>query len=101
MNECLTNNGGCAQICTDTPNAFECSCNFGFILASDGLGCDGKTIFVIRMEFEWFSADVNECSTSNGGCEDICFNVDGSFLCFCSTPGFILSSDALTCEGIS
>lgn len=24
--ECATNNGGCAQVCTDKPDGFQCSC---------------------------------------------------------------------------
>lgn len=39
MNECAVNNGGCAQICTDTPTSFTCSCNAGYFLDSDGLSC--------------------------------------------------------------
>ena len=38
---CAVNNGGCAQICTDTQASFECSCNTGYILDSDGLSCRG------------------------------------------------------------
>ena len=40
-NECAVNNGGCTQICTDTTASFECSCNTGYILESDGLSCGG------------------------------------------------------------
>ena len=44
--------------------------------------------------------DINECSTSNGGCEDTCVNTDGSFECSCSTEGYQLSGDGLTCQGM-
>ena len=30
------------------------------------------------------SVDVNECLESNGGCVDVCNNVDGSYLCACN-----------------
>ena len=43
--------------------------------------------------------DINECSISNGGCEDTCVNTDGSFECSCSTEGYQLSGDGLTCQG--
>ena len=42
MNECATNNGGCAHTCTDTVGSFVCSCRTGFVLASNGLGCNGE-----------------------------------------------------------
>ena len=41
IDECLTNNGGCAQTCTNTDGSFECSCGGNYILAADGLDCDG------------------------------------------------------------
>ena len=42
LNECLTENGGCRQTCTNTVGSFVCSCNEGFTLASDGRNCTGK-----------------------------------------------------------
>ena len=41
-NECLTDNGGCHQICKDTFESFECMCKAGFFLESDGYTCNGK-----------------------------------------------------------
>ena len=43
--------------------------------------------------------DINECTTSNGGCEQICNNTIGSFMCSCLF-GFTLSMDKF-CSGIS
>ena len=40
--------------------------------------------------------DINECSSSNGGCSQICTNTVGSYQCGCIT-GFTLSSR--TCIG--
>ena len=42
IDECLTDNGGCGQVCTNTAGSFVCSCNQGFTLASDGRNCTGK-----------------------------------------------------------
>ena len=42
INECLTENGGCAHICTNNVASFECSCTPGYQLNEDGLACDGK-----------------------------------------------------------
>ena len=44
INECSTNNGGCAHSCVNTQGSFTCSCRSGFQLASDGRGCDGKAL---------------------------------------------------------
>ena len=45
IDECLTDNGGCNQTCTNTEGLFECSCGTGYILATDNLNCDGKITF--------------------------------------------------------
>ena len=42
VNGCLDGNGGCEQICTFVNGSVRCSCNPGFVLASDGANCDGK-----------------------------------------------------------
>ena len=42
INECQTSNGGCEQVCANTVGSFECSCNQGFSLSSDGANCNGK-----------------------------------------------------------
>jgi hypothetical protein len=41
-------------------------------------------------------ADVNECSTSNGGCAHNCTNLEGSFSCSCR-DGFFLGEDNRVC----
>ena len=41
VNECLTNNGGCAQICNNTIGSFRCSCNSGYSLFADARSCEG------------------------------------------------------------
>lgn len=44
--------------------------------------------------------DINECEISNGGCQDVCINTIGSFVCNCS-DGKGLNEDGRTCkEGI-
>ena len=44
------------------------------------------------------SLDVNECEISNGGCQHICINTDGSYICHCR-KGFSLNANAKTCSG--
>jgi hypothetical protein len=73
VNECLTNNGGCAAttsggVCTNTPGSRTCACATGW--TGNGLTC----------------ADVNECATNNGGCSTnaTCTNTPGSRTCACN-----------------
>ena len=42
INECSTNNGGCAHGCTNTIGSYHCTCLTGYILASDQRACNGK-----------------------------------------------------------
>ena len=43
-------------------------------------------------------ADVNECDTDNGGCDQVCVNTIASFSCECNT-GYLLDSDGFSCSG--
>eukprot|EP00117_Sycon_ciliatum_P035970 scpid25982/ scgid27153/ Fibrillin-2 len=116
LDECAVNNGGCAQICRNTALSFSCSCSQGYrvaqddtsacdnvneCLADDG-GCSGNGSrcqdvagsFLCLCESGYqlmgdlrTCEDVDECSHSNGGCQSICENTDGSFECSC-TQGF-------------
>jgi len=43
-------------------------------------------------------SDIDECATSNGGCEQICNNTIGSFYCSCDT-GYQLDVNGLNCTG--
>lgn len=53
---------------------------------------------VIIMWF--FSLDINECRSLNGGCNQICVNQIGSFLCACR-KGFRLLYDRKSCGDIN
>lgn len=44
INECLTRNGDCSQICTNANGSYFCSCNSGYQLSSNGLTCNGESI---------------------------------------------------------
>ena len=46
IDECLTNNGGCAQTCTNSDGSFVCSCDGGYTLAVDERACNGRIILV-------------------------------------------------------
>ncbi|XP_078703222.1 uncharacterized protein LOC144928558 isoform X2 [Branchiostoma floridae x Branchiostoma belcheri] len=40
VDECASNNGGCAHTCTNSVGSFSCSCRAGYVLNADGLACD-------------------------------------------------------------
>ena len=84
VNECLTNNGGCEQECSNQPGSFVCFCNVGFELNGDGVTCD----------------DIDECLTQNGGCAQTCNNEPGTFVCSCD-PGLTLNGDGATCDDVN
>ena len=42
MNECDTENGGCAHSCNNYEGGRNCSCNAGYTLSQNRKDCDGK-----------------------------------------------------------
>ena len=42
IDECNTNNGGCAQNCHNTAGSYHCSCNTGYTLNGNGHSCNGE-----------------------------------------------------------
>ena len=81
LDECAEGNP-CTDICTDTVDSYECSCNEGYQLTQDN-NC----------------IDFNECVVGNGGCDQECENNMGSFECGCF-EGFQLDTDT-TCIDIN
>ena len=99
IDECLISNGGCNQICSNSYGSFECSCGEGYSLAEDNFNCDGKMLLGCNDSYQGKKlADVDECQTSNGGCNQTCSNSYGSFECSCGA-GYTLASDNLECDG--
>ena len=107
VDECASSNGGCDQICTNNPGSYQCSCNQGYI--SSGKRCQGTfysysgyTYCAEKMTSHtllsplFVSLDVNECASSNGGCDQICTNNPGSYQCSCN-QGYI--SSGKRCQG--
>ncbi|CAN8032734.1 unnamed protein product, partial [Ixodes persulcatus] len=44
--------------------------------------------------------DINECHASNGGCQEDCVNLIGSFTCKCTTAGSSLAADGKKCVSL-
>ena len=40
--------GGCVQNCVNLQGSYECSCQQGYNIASDGFNCDGKRLIINR-----------------------------------------------------
>src|SRR5690606_22186587 len=51
INECAAGTDSCAQNCTDTPGSYVCSCNIGYTLAPNNLGCNANT-YTVTLNFE-------------------------------------------------
>ena len=69
-----------------------------FLWIKEGLFQQQNNIVYMTLCIALYAADVNECNYENGGCEDICENLVGSFRCRCG-PGLTLSSNRLNCRG--
>jgi Putative metal-binding motif/Complement Clr-like EGF-like len=124
VDECATNNGGCAQLCNNAVGASSCECSTGFALAADGKGCtalpptgnpcDGITACLpgeCVAQGQGYDCvcpqgytdtgsacvDTDECALANGGCADGCANEPGSFRCSCSGSNS-LGADGFSCR---
>ena len=95
IDECASNNGGCNQTCNNTDGSFTCSCDSGYTLDSDRLGCSGISNWYTHSI--QFLSDINECADDNG-CEHNCNNTLGSYVCVCD-EGYGLNDDNHTCRG--
>ena len=98
INECNTNNGGCSQVCTNTIGSFVCSCNTGYELDPDECIGEYSLSMIHGLNIIFLSTDINECSTTNGGCTQTCQNTAGSYYCVCGT-GYSLASNNHGCDG--
>ena len=54
--------------------------------------------FILYYPFQNNRLDVNECDTSNGGCQHQCVNTNGSYVCYCN-KGFNLDWNGKSCSG--
>ena len=90
----------CEQFCVrnNITGAENCSCQSGFVLATNLANCTGKMASLYNNEMVcFFITDIDECSGTNP-CTQYCNNTIGSFECSCR-DGFQLHSDKFTCTG--
>ncbi|XP_020039282.2 vitamin K-dependent protein S [Castor canadensis] len=126
INECRdpTNlNGGCSQICDNTPGSYHCSCRSGFTMLSNKKDCKDMDECSVKPsvcgtavcknipgDFECecpegyrynpnskSCKDVDECSEHM--CAQLCVNYPGGYSCYCDgKKGFKLAQDQRSCE---
>ncbi|XP_076359176.1 uncharacterized protein LOC143251821 [Tachypleus tridentatus] len=70
VDECLSANGGCSYMCTNTPGSFFCSCPNDMKLGDDGLKCiatsfceDGHLVY---LNGETWEKDCQQCKCLDG-----------------------------------
>lgn len=69
------NKGGCEQLCEyHGGTSYSCLCKEGFARKDNYFGC----------------VDIDECRLGNGGCQQTCNNLPGSYFCSCR-QGYITS----------
>ena len=88
INECEGAND-CQQRCTNLMGSYNCSCQDGFTLNSDGKTCTGmlpETKFILQykcaLNFASTAVVQNPCQ-DEGGCSHTCAAVNGIAQCFC------------------
>ncbi|RMX36464.1 hypothetical protein pdam_00010052, partial [Pocillopora damicornis] len=81
FDECLQgSNGGCSQVCINTPGSFTCDCRKGYLLKIDQRNCD----------------DINECVPVSD-CMHKCENTNGGYRCSCDDFFKVDPSDPKNC----
>nr|XP_025845679.1 vitamin K-dependent protein S [Vulpes vulpes] len=128
INECKDPsniNGGCSQMCDNTPGSYHCSCKSGFVMLLNKKDCkdvDECSIMPdicgaavcknIPGDYECECAegyrynpalksceDVDECSENL--CAQLCVNYPGGYSCYCDgRKGFKLAQDHKSCEAV-
>lgn len=126
INECndpSNINGGCDQICDNTPGSYHCSCRSGYVMLANMKDCKDLDECALKPDicgtavcknipgfFECECAegykynpisksceDVDECSENK--CAQLCVNSPGNYTCYCDgKKGFKLAQDQKSCE---
>ena len=97
INECERGTDLCEHTCTNTPGSYNCSCNTGYQLGNNNHSCSGMYLSYKSNIYLLF-LDIDECSSNNGGCNQVCVNLVGSYYCQCNN-GYTLSNNNHTCIG--
>ena len=109
LNECLTLNGGCEHICTNTDDSFYCFCDSGYELDSDGFNCSSEIALFHQSIIYTVEtlADIDECMRNLSSCHSLatCVDTEGSYTCPCNPgyigDGFVSCTSKLTIKSMS
>ncbi|GCC16557.1 hypothetical protein chiPu_0020337, partial [Chiloscyllium punctatum] len=129
--ECSNGENQCDQVCIERnkfedSRGYECSCESGFKLDSDGrkctaidictLSCTNGKCFIDTSSNQpacqcnrgyavddsgSICRDVNECSLSSNNCKQTCQNTVGSFKCSCQSGYLLDQGDRASCHDIN
>lgn len=108
---------GCHKLCMNpVTKEVVCKCRHGFQTNQRNRHvCEGtyyfflllllfffyhKLLFKYYLYYFFYHLDINECSKDNGGCDQICKNTMGSFICECN-EGYQLDKDSKNCYDIN
>ncbi|XP_078370477.1 uncharacterized protein LOC144654268 isoform X2 [Oculina patagonica] len=92
IDECATNNGGCDQICTNTPGSYRCGCHMGY--TKHGHSCQDID------ECQTLVPSPCSCGVPGQPCGASCTNTVPNYLCTCA-KGFQLRSGGTFCDDIN
>ena len=64
----------------------------------DGYLLIWKLYYLYNLDELVFISDKDECDISNGGCDDVCVNIEGSYTCTCRN-GYVMDTTTNKCIG--
>ena len=89
IDECLVTDPQCDHFCENTNGSYACGCSEGYEISNDSRTCKGFNLCALqKREMKTLFIDVDECSSTQNGCQQLCINTDGSYHCNC-TEGYV------------
>ena len=105
IDECSLGMHDCDQICVNIVGGFNCTCEEGYEILSDGRNCSGRIQceswdlnIPTNVYLHACIIDIDECLENPCDENSECINTIGSFQCICD-DGFV-TNGPLTCRGM-
>ena len=99
IDECNMHIHNCEHLCVNIIGSFNCSCQDGFILQSDGHTCEGNDQnLYVNCIYNVVAA--NRSCNENNSCEQLCALslASSTEICSCKS-GYVLDSNMKNCSG--